>query len=121
MEKEEKELTFEESLERLENIVKKLENEGYAIGYGKFEWWERVPYVALQNNKKVYIAGIIRQGSNDCGLQTEFKYLDVKDCIQSVEKKEKLALGKEANYWNSALEANIIFSVGEYLDAKQLV
>lgn len=75
-------------------IISRLENKGFEVSHGKYEYWENVPYVQHEEGNKTYLAktynkmgsaGIERNVSFEKAKQAvERKCIDINDLEQKL-------------------------------------
>ena len=61
-------------------LVKKLEQEGYKIEFGKYEYWDGVPYVVHQDNSVTWLAELY-DSMGSSGVNLDLDYRRVKKAI----------------------------------------
>jgi hypothetical protein len=67
---------------RIENIINKLNKEGFKnINMGRFNYWDNVEYIDINEFKRLYIAQI-EQNNGSISLNQNFRYKDVTDAIK---------------------------------------
>ena len=70
------------------NIVKMLEKEGYSLDFGRFDYWDGVPYIFSEKRKHVFKIADISSHNNSIGLVLDFKFEDVLSAVRKWEKGE---------------------------------
>lgn len=78
-----------------ENIIKRLEKEGYEITYKRWSYWDNVPHVEL-DGFSFAIAEHTQQG-NSLGLNLNFIYNEVLNAISTAQRINK-KLDESKNY-----------------------
>lgn len=62
-------------------LIEKLEKEGYKVDYGKYEYWENIPYVKHDDGSITWLAEtFISMGS--LSVRTDLSYNKVKEAIE---------------------------------------
>lgn len=69
------------------NIIKRLENEGYEIVGGKFDYWEVAKVIIDEENYLLLADGYYANGSY--GVIENFKYEDVLNAIETIRRVNK--------------------------------
>ena len=64
-------------------IVSKLELEGYEVFYGKYEYWDSIPYVLHTDGSKTFIAKTYNK-MGSAGVELDLNYNKV---LQAIERK----------------------------------
>ena len=75
---------------KVDNIVKKLEREGYEIIYKKWGYWDGIPFVKLDGFDFAIVEGITI--NNSYTINMEFVYNHVLDAISIAEEYNYLIL-----------------------------
>lgn len=63
-----------------ENIIENLKNEGFTVDYGKWEYWENIPYVEHKDGNRTYIADTFTK-LGSMGVNMDYEYDDVKKAV----------------------------------------
>lgn len=63
-----------------ETLIKKLKKEGYKIDYGKYEYWDSVPYVKHEDGTITWLAET-NVSMKSLGLNTNISYERAKEAI----------------------------------------
>lgn len=62
-------------------LIEKLKAEGYKIDYGRYEYWDNIPYVKHDDGAVTWLAETyISMGS--LGVRTDLSYRKVKEAIE---------------------------------------
>lgn len=70
------------------NIAKKLEGEGYSLDFGRFSYWDGVPYIFNEERKHAFFIAETSSQNNSVGLILDFKFEDVLSAVRKWEKGE---------------------------------
>lgn len=65
-----------------------LEREGYSLDFGKFSYWDGVPYISSEERKHVFKIADISSRNNWASLIVDFKFKDVLSAIRKWENGE---------------------------------
>mgnify|MGYP001274314708 FL=1 len=104
---------------KVDNIVKKLEREGYEIIYKKWGYWDGIPFVKLDGFDFAIVEGITI--NNSYTINMEFVYNHVLDAISIAEEYNYLILdlikNKPVEAYN--YEPYLILSMQDYYHYKK--
>lgn len=60
------------------NLIGKLEKDGYEVEYGKFNYWENIPYVTREDGSKLFITNrYFQAGSSNIGYDEKLITYDL--------------------------------------------
>ena len=105
-------------IENITNALKKKDFE-FEVDYGKWLYWENVPYVQLRDGRKLFICEIYAK-KGVIGCNDNFKLKDVLLAIEKFNKKEKANNNVFCGYeWNCKIENGSSSSVGLYLQIEK--
>ena len=69
-----------------ENIIKKLQEAGFEVDFSKFAYWQRVPFVKLENGQRFFLAEVGAVGNSQF-LKCDFVFSEV---LENIEKTKEL-------------------------------
>lgn len=103
-----------------ENIVKKLEKEGYKITFKKWSYWDNVPHVQLEGFDFA-IAEHVYFKNSWLGINKDFIYQHVQNAINLAKLNNPIILKKMNNgYWHysiyliDSMEDYYMYKKGKY-------
>lgn len=56
---------------RIENIMKNMRKEGYNCDYGKFGYWDNIPYVENKEGHKLFLCNMVTDTYLNCSTVVE--------------------------------------------------
>lgn len=62
------------------HLIENLEKEGYEVDYGKYEYWDNIPYVEHEDGSVTWIAQTYNK-LQSTGVKTDLPYEKVKEAI----------------------------------------
>lgn len=88
------------------NIVKMLERAGYSVDFGKFNYWDGVPYVFNEGREHVFKIADISSENNWVGLVLDFKFKDVLLALRKWENGEDVFSMEDYYYFMENIGTN---------------
>ena len=49
---------------KIDNMIAKLRKDGYEVEYGKFNYWENIPYVTREDDSKLFLTNMYSQSNS---------------------------------------------------------